>query len=128
MEIKVFFEDKLKVNAQVRDHVIKTDQSINAGSDDAAPSPFEHFLASLATCSGIYVKQFCSMRNIETDNITITQKHNYNQEKRLIDNIEIDVQLPEDFPEKYKLALVKAIDQCAVKKHLFSPPVIDIKV
>ncbi|MFC2101207.1 OsmC family protein, partial [Bacteroidota bacterium] len=93
-----------------------------------APAPFDLFLASIATCSGIYVKSFCRSRNIDTSNITLIQRHSYNQEKRLIDQIEIEVHLPEDFPEKYKPMIQNVIDQCAVKKHLMNPPEFSIKV
>jgi hypothetical protein len=34
--------------------------------------------------------------------------------------------LPPDFPEKYKGAVIKAAESCTVKKHLASPPKIQI--
>jgi ribosomal protein S12 methylthiotransferase accessory factor len=40
----------------------------------------------------------------------------------------IDVQTPPEFPEKYREAIVRAIDQCTVKRHLVEPPAIDIRV
>jgi len=128
MDIEVYFEGKKQVNAIVGDHVVKTDQPLKAGGDDTAPAPFDYFLASIATCAGIYVKSFCDQRGISTENIRLIQKHHYNQEKRMMGKIEINVQLPDDFPEKYKKALITVIDQCAVKKHLFDPPAFEVNV
>ncbi len=31
-------------------------------------------------------------------------------------------QLPEGFPEKYNEALIRSVDQCAVKRHIVAPP------
>lgn len=40
----------------------------------------------------------------------------------MIERLELEINLPADFPEKYKEAVIKAADQCAVKKHLHNPP------
>lgn len=123
--IKITLEEGAKVNAHINGHIIKTDQPENGGGENSEPAPFDLFLASIGTCAGIYAKRFCEQRNISTRDIQITQEINYNKEKRLIDNIKLVVDLPDDFPEKYKKALVKSIDLCAVKKHLIEAPVIE---
>ena len=128
MDIEVYFEGKKQVNAKVGNHMVKTDQPARAGGDDSAPAPFDYFLTSIATCAGIYVKSFCDQRGISTEHIRLIQKHHYDQERRMMGKIEINVILPDDFPEKYKKALVNVIDQCAVKKHMFDPPAFEINV
>lgn len=126
MEIEVLFEENKKVNAKIGDHIIKTDQSVKNGGDSSAASPFDLFLSSIATCSGIYVKQFCKMRGIDPNTVKIKQKHTFNPETKLIDNISLEIDLPNDFPEKYKEAILKAVDQCTVKRHLMNPPTINV--
>ncbi|NTV46670.1 MAG: osmotically inducible protein OsmC, partial [Chlorobiales bacterium] len=91
MEIEVFFEENLKVNAKVGEHIVKTDQPVRAGGNDTANSPFELFLASLATCAGIFVKQFCASRGIDTKGIRLIQRHVFNPETHMIGHIEIEV-------------------------------------
>jgi ribosomal protein S12 methylthiotransferase accessory factor len=41
--------------------------------------------------------------------------------------IAIDINLPADFPEKYKDAIVRVADQCAVKKTILAPPEFEVK-
>jgi putative redox protein len=127
MNMKITFEGKKKVNAEFNGQIIPTDQPLQAGGDGSAPAPFTLFLASIGTCAGIYVKSFCDQRNIPTDQITITQSMNYNYKTRLIDNIDLIVNLPDDFPEKYKPAVLNAVNLCAVKEHLKNPPAIQVK-
>ena len=126
MDMVISFEEGKKVNAHYKDMLIKTDQPLRAGGEGSAPEPFTLFLASIGTCAGIYVKSFCDQRGLSSDNIKLIQSMTYNKEKKLIDSINIEIQLPEDFPEKYKEAVIKAADLCTVKKHLANPP--DIKV
>lgn len=125
MEIKVSFEGKAKVNAEFKGMTVKTDQPLPSG-DGSAPTPFDLFLASIATCAGIYVKSFCDQRNIPTDEIQIIQTMTgYDNEKKLISNLKIDIQLPTSFPEKYKEALISVASLCTVKRHLAEPPKIE---
>ena len=126
MEMKIYFEGNKKVNAEFNGQIIMTDQPVQAGGDGSAPAPFTLFLASIGTCAGIYVKSFCAQRDIPTDEITIIQKMNYNYKTRLIDNIELKINLPKNFPEKYKAAVVNAANLCAVKEHLNNPPQIEV--
>jgi len=112
----------LRVEAEYRGHTIQTDQSSSAGGDGSAPSPFDLFLASLGTCAGYYVLAFCRKREIPTDAIELTLTTIRNEERHLIERVEIDVRLPDDFPEKYIAACVKAAEQCTVKRHLAEPP------
>lgn len=127
MDIEVYFEEKMKVNARIGKHVIKTDQPVLSGGDGSAPAPFDYFLSSIATCSGIYVKRFCDQRGINSEKIRIIQKHSYNHDTHRIEKIEIKIQLPADFPEKYRSAIINVANQCSVKKHLFAPPEFDIR-
>jgi len=124
MDLEVFFEENKKVNARLNGYVIPTDQPKRAGGDESAPEPFSLFLASIGTCAGIYVKSFCEKRGIDSSRIKIIQRHNFNPETRLIDRIELEAVLPADFPEKYRTAVINAMDLCAVKRHLANPPTI----
>jgi ribosomal protein S12 methylthiotransferase accessory factor len=89
MDIDVFFEEGAKVNARIGKHLVKTDQKAHGGGEDSAPAPFDYFLASLATCAGIYVKVFCDKRGIDSSGIRIRQKHHYDLEKRKMARIDL---------------------------------------
>jgi putative redox protein len=126
MDMTITLEDGKKVNATYNDMLIKTDQSVMSGGEGSAPEPFTLFLASIGTCAGIYVKLFCDQRGISTRGIRIVQSMKYNPGSKLTDKIIIDIQLPAEFPEKYKDAVIKAADLCTVKRHLADPPVIEV--
>lgn len=124
--LKVEFPGGVKVDARLREHTIRTDQPVAAGGEDSAPSPFELFLGSIATCAGIYALGFCQNKNIATEGMNISMEVERNNETGLIGKIQLDLQLPEGFPEKYKNAIIKSMDLCTVKKHLHNPPEFEI--
>lgn len=125
MEMVIDFPGGKRVDAHWGSHIIKTDQPAPGGTD-TAPAPFELFLASIGTCAGIYVLGFCQQRNIPTDGIKIVQKMHVDHATGMTSKVFLDIQLPPDFPEKYKDAVIRSADQCKVKKHLHHPPEFEI--
>ncbi|TAJ13184.1 osmotically inducible protein OsmC [Marinilabiliaceae bacterium JC017] len=117
----ITLEEGKKVNAEYKGHVITTDQPQPTG-ENSAPAPFDLFLASIGTCAGIYVKSFCEQRGLSTDDIKIIQSMEYDPTKKLVSKINLDITVPASFPVKYKNALIKSAELCAVKRHLETPP------
>jgi putative redox protein len=128
MEMEIRFPGGKKVEALFDDYTVTTDQPVADGGSGSAPSPFDLFLASIGTCTGYYVLTFCQKNNLPTEEMKLTARFLRNPTTHLVENIRIDVQVPRDFPEKYKNAVIKAAEVCTVKRHLEKPPRIDIKV
>ncbi len=96
------------------------------GGAGSAPTPFAIFLASVGTCAGIYVLGFCRQRGLPVDGIQIRQRVESNPYTGMVERVEVEIQVPPDFPEKYRPALVRAAELCAVKKQLEKPPQFEI--
>ncbi len=126
MEMVIDFPKGMRVDAHFSNYTVQTDQPISSGGDDSAPEPFALFLASLGTCAGIYVLGFCKQRNLPTDGIRIIQRIDRDMLTGLVGKIQLEIQVPADFPEKYHDALIRSASQCAVKKHLEHPPQFEI--
>jgi putative redox protein len=124
--MEITFNGKKVVTAKLNDHLIITDQPLENGGGNTAPAPFDLYLASIGTCAGIYIKSFCERRKIPTKNIKIFQAVEFDPLKRVPSNIKLEIRLPEDFPEKYKEAVINAAELCAVKKSINNPPNFEI--
>lgn len=126
MDMEIVLGDKQIVKALYKGFEVITDQPEKAGGDNSAPSPFDLFLVSLGACAGYYVKSFCRQRQLPETGIRLVQKTRLNPETRMIDQIDIEIKLPADFPDKYREALVKAAEACTVKKHVMMAPAFSI--
>lgn len=124
--MEIIFEGGKVVTAHSHGHIIRTDQSVESGGQNSAPSPYELFLASIGTCAGIYVKSFCDNRKIPTENIKIIQSAEFNKETGLPVNITLDIKLPSDFPDKYREAVISVAELCKVKKTMDFPPTFEV--
>lgn len=128
MDIEVTFPGGKQVEARFGAHVVKTDQAVAHGGGGTAPEPFEVFLASLATCAGIYVLGFCQAREISTAGVQLVQHHHFDEASHRLERVELEIVLPADFPEKYRSSVARAAEGCKVKKTLTSPPEVTVVV
>lgn len=122
MDMIIDFPGGAKVDATFGGFTVKTDQPPMGGGDGSAPSPFETFLASIGTCAGIYVLGFCRQRGLSTEGIRIIQRTRRDPMTGLVGQVDLEIQVPPSFPEKYHESLVRSANMCAVKKHLEHPP------
>lgn len=118
MEMMIDFPGGSRVDAHFGSFTLKTDQPPAA----SAPTPFATFLASLGTCAGIYVLGFCQQRGLPTEGIRIIQRMHNDALTGMVGKIDLEIQVPPSFPEKYLPSLVRAAELCAVKKHIENPP------
>ncbi len=124
--MEITFPGGVQVNARYKGFEIVADQPEKNGGQNSAPSPFDFFLASLGTCAGFFALRFCQQRKLSTTGMRLELSSERNSETQRLDRVEITLQLPQDFPQKYRNAIIRATDQCAVKKALLDPPEIEL--
>ena len=128
MQINVRFLDNLKLEAELDDFKIITDQPVRYKGDGTAPSPFDYFLASSALCAAYFVKLYCKARNIPTEDIRVSQDNIVDPENRYKQTFNIQVELPESIAQKDREGIIKSIDRCTVKKTIQQSPEFVMKV
>ncbi len=128
MQMKISFPGGSRVDAAYDGATIHTDQPVRHGGEGTAPAPFDLFLASVGTCAGFYVVKFLEQRELSTDGVRLELTTRRNPETRHVDEIVLELELPEEFPAKYRRAIVNAINLCTVKKHLIDPPEIRTEI
>ena len=126
MEMIIDFPGEARVDAHFGPYSVQTDQPPMGGGDGSAPTPFALFLASLATCAGIYVLGFCQQRGLPSQGIRIVQRDQRDPATGMVSRIDLEIQVPPEFPEKYRASLVRSAELCAVKKHIEQPPAFQI--
>ena len=124
-ELRITFPGGRRVNAEMGGRTIATDQPPEAGGEGSAPEPFALFAASIGTCAGFYALAFCQSRGLDTTGLALRQRLRF--EDRRLSAVEIDVDLPPGFPEKYREALLRAVDGCKVKKAIQAAPEIVVR-
>lgn len=124
--MKITFPGGVAVNAEFDGFTVQTDQPESAGGQGAAPSPFDLFMSSIGTCAGFFALRFCQQRELSTAGLCLSLAVERDPEKKLPAKVRIVIELPADFPEKYRGAIIRATDQCAVKRSIADPPEFEV--
>ena len=124
--MEVSFPGGMRVEAVHEGFRVATDQPASHGGDGTAPSPFDLFLVSIGTCAGFYALRFCQQRSLDTSGLSLTVTPHEDPKVKRVVRIRIDIALPIQFPERYREAIVRAVEQCSVKRHLLDPPRFEI--
>jgi putative redox protein len=122
MEMVIDFPGGSRVDAHFGGFTVQTDQP----PASSAPTPFALFLASLGTCAGIFVLGFCRQRNLPTEGMHILQRMHSDPATGMVSQVDLEIQLPPGFPEKYRQAVIQSASLCTVKKHMENPPAFNI--
>ncbi|HSQ47185.1 MAG TPA: OsmC family protein [Lutibacter sp.] len=115
MEIQIKFDDNGRIVPFMNGNEITMNES-----------PFLIFLATAGMCSAVFVRSFMQQRGLPFQEVGITQKMNYNRMTNMVSDIDMVVDLPANFPEKYVSAIKNVIAQCPVKRHLAEPPTFNV--
>jgi ribosomal protein S12 methylthiotransferase accessory factor len=126
--IEVKFTGGKRIEAQVGDFTLQTDQPHKYGGEASAPAPFDLFLGSIATCAGIFAWNFCESRQLSTDGLALRMECKEDEKKKMIGKIIFHLTLPKEFPERYQSGIMRAMELCAVKRHMQSAPDFTIQI
>jgi putative redox protein len=127
MKMDITFPGGAGVDAHFRGFTVHTDQPVAAGGLASAPEPFNLFLTSLGTCAGYYAVRFLQSRDLSTEGLKMTLEPIRDPLSRRLTTIRLDVELPEGFPDRYAKAIVRSMEQCAVKKVMDDPPEFEVR-
>jgi len=114
----VTFPGNKKIDVEFKNYKIKTDQSNKNGGDESAPDPFSIFIASLGACAGFYANTFCETRKLSTDHMHLYVDVVFKKGQKLMEQVNIILNVDEKFPQKYIQPIIKAMNSCAVKNQL----------
>ncbi|WP_320169295.1 OsmC family protein [Maridesulfovibrio sp.] len=127
-EMIIEFGPGKTVSAASDGFTIVTDLPDSLGGDGSAPTPMNLFMASLATCAAHFARNFCESRSISMDGMGMKVEYTADPETKQLTKFNYQLTLPEGFPEKYKAALLRAVDMCPIKKQLLTPPSFNLEI
>lgn len=126
--MEISFPGGVAVEARFKGFSVRTDQPLASGGTNSAPSPFDLFLVSLGTCAGFFALRFCQQRNLDTTGLALRLETARDEASHRLTLVRIVLTVPPGFPEKYHAAILKATDQCAVKRAIDDPPRFEVVI
>lgn len=128
MEVKVSHLGQVKFSIQSRSHSILCDQPVENGGEDAAMTPPELMLASLASCAAFYAVQYLKTRNLADSGVEVSITAEKLRGPARLGNFKIRVECPVVLDEEHTEGLMRSVKHCLIHNTLLTPPAIDIEL
>ena len=128
-EMGVRFVAGESYEVSVRGHRVLVDQPPDAGGRDAAPTPTELFVASLAACVAFYAGRYLTRHGYGRDGLAVRAGFDMASDRPArVSGIRLSVQAPADLPASRRAALVAVVSHCTVHNSLTLPPSVAIEL
>jgi len=117
--------DQLRI--EVRGHEVVTDQPVEDGGDDTAPTPTEMFVSSLAACVAFHAERFLRRNGLPTDGMKVSCDYAWAENPHRVGAIDLQVEAP-GLTVARREAFSRVIGRCTVHNSLHQPPDVRVQV
>lgn len=113
-KITTYYKGDMLFESQLGNHRLLIDVPASMGGSDRAPTPPEVFVASLGSCVGAFVAQYCAKSNIDAREMTIDVSFDKVEDPTRLENIKVTITLPYGECGRRKEALRRVAEHCPV--------------
>lgn len=126
--IRVEHKDGDLFEIDIRGHRVQVDQPVVDGGTDAAPTPTELFVASVASCVAFYTRRFLARHDLPAAGLAVTASFVMAERPARVGTIDIAISVPHGVPVDRRAAMVAVASHCTVENTLAQAPVVTVQV
>jgi putative redox protein len=125
--ITVSYEGGDRLRVDIRGHELNTDQPLEDGGEDTAPTPTELFLGGLAACVAFYAERFLRRNGLPASGLKVSCSYAWAENPHRVGEIQLTVDAPGLTPQK-RAAFERVVEHCMVHNTLQHPPAIALSI
>jgi len=112
---------------KVRQHRLNSDEPVDAGGDDAAPSPQELLAASLATCTAVTMEMYAARKGWQLRDVEVEVEYTP-AERGCPTKFSLTLRLPSELSDEQVQRLKVIATKCPVHRTLDGEVMFDERV
>lgn len=128
MEMKIAYRSGKKFIATCRGKQLIIDQPLENGGTDEGMTPPEAFIASIGSCMGVYVLNYCRNANINPTDMILSIEWDKAKSPARISKINVEIKIPKSKMKERSEAILKVANHCLVHQTLLQPPKMEINL
>ena len=126
MDMNIRFTGNRGFTTEIRGHEVKMDLPEKMGGGDTAPTPTEHFIASIGACAGLYAARYMQTAGLNAEGLTVKVDWDFAEDRKRVERIYMSISAPKAVLGGRKKALLAAAGKCVIHNTLKDHP--DLKI
>ena len=127
-KITTFYKGDMLFESKIGNHSVTIDVPEGMGGSDRGPMPPQLFVASLGSCIGAFVAQYCNNNGIDATDMTVDITFDKAYDPTRLVNLAATVKLPNGDCSKRIKAIERVAQHCPVKATIATMEGLDIEI
>jgi uncharacterized OsmC-like protein len=125
-KITTYYKGDMLFESKIGNHSISIDVPASMGGTDRGPTPPQIFVASLGSCIGAFVANYCNNAGIDITDMTVDVTFEKLEDPTRLANVKVDVNLPHGDIAHREKALLRVAGHCPVHETICTLEDVDI--
>jgi uncharacterized OsmC-like protein len=127
-KITTYYKDDMLFESKLGNHSVLVDVPASMGGSDRGPTPPELFIASLGSCVGAFVAQYCGRAGIDAHDMTIDVTFDKVENPTRLTNLKVLVTMPHGECADRQKAIHRVAEHCPVHETINTMRGIEIEI
>jgi uncharacterized OsmC-like protein len=122
------YKGEMLFESVIGNHTITIDVPTSMGGDDRGPMPPQLFVASLGSCIGAFVAQYCENNGIDDEGMAVEIEFEKAADPTRLVDLKATVKLPNGDCEKRVKAIERVAEHCPVHSTISTMKDLEIEI
>jgi putative redox protein len=127
-KVRTFYKGDMLFESKLGNHSVLIDVPSGMGGSDRGPTPPELFIASLGSCVGAFVANYCGNSGVDISDMTVDVTFDKVEDPTRLVNLKVDVNLPHGDCKKRQKAILRVAEHCPVHETIATLEGIEINI
>jgi len=124
--ITTYHKGDMLFESQIGNHGVIIDVPDSMGGSDRGPTPPQIFIASLGSCIGAFVANYCNNVGIDTTDLSVDVSFEKVEDPTRLTNVKVQVNVPNGDISGREKALLRVAGHCPVHETICTLEDVDI--
>ena len=113
-KVTTYYKGDMLFQSKVGDHILTIDVPPAMNGKDRGPTPPEVFIASLGSCVGAFVANYCEPKGVSTQDMTVDVTFEKAANPTRLTDLQVQVNLPHAECNGREKAILRVAEHCPV--------------
>lgn len=126
--ISTYYKGDMLFESEMGSHKLTIDVPAAMGGGDRGPTPPEIFIASLGSCIGAFVANYCAKSGVNAEDLRVDVSFDKAENPTRLVNLEVEIHLPNAECTNRRQALQRVAEHCPVHETIDTLEGVEMKI